>query len=683
VDYAPSRLYAEIQILSADFEDYDNWRSLCASLDEILPLQEEKTRFTLNSDIVRVTERPMVLESSPSESIQKALASASPTFNELSEQEQEEVVQVIAGASLVGQKGEWSEGVHKMRAFGEVSPEGEEELIKALLREGARVEDHRMEVPDYRSTHNLTFGKTFKLQMDGGSIQYIPHSSVGVHPVPTIHHQARVDFQDPKTQAHLTKACRSSFDSTAMGEEDILAFNEQVGGKTVTRLMGIKNKHDEADLRKISNGIEVPKNFLPPYLREGELRKASKSEIEADGSFQQLPDGAYLAGHQYRHWEKMQKAISKDFNRPALRLEWREQDDETGANYRQQALEGALEGSKISESAQDLLLRYPPPLTQASSHQTLERESVPHDGPRSERGQFMVEGLSPEESVQALKKLGACEGICPEVPYGWAYPNGDLRGRVTIKRPEYEAGLRELKIPEGKMLIHGMTGARSGEDSLERLDKIVSYGGLQSIADRRRSGLQVASLSPIGDIASGIDHGVGCSVSNNPAYGSQIFFGLKPETLHRRDVWFSDVDFGGGEDRYGRYNSYAKKIGQENIHASPGHKSRQKHLNGGTEGETNETYLRGGVRLDEVDSIFASWEMSGEVRQRVEEWKKQGKLPKTVRLASYLENQYSQYPEGIGKELPASLQLPSLQEAIKKRADQLQKDSDSKVSYSL
>jgi hypothetical protein len=124
---------------------------------------------------------------------------------------------------------------------------------------------------------------------------------------------------------------------------------------------------------------------------------------------------------------------------------------------------------------------------------------------------------------------------------------------------------------------------------------------------------------------------------------------MKPEVLQRRDLWFSDRDYGGGEDRYKKYTKYAKKIGQGKIYREPDHEARQKHLaEGGVSGHYNEVYLKHEISWDEIDTIFVkaenssfsynsesskkSFDLTQKVTEIVSNAKKDGLLPDSIQV---------------------------------------------------
>lgn len=270
-------------------------------------------------------------------------------------------------------------------------------------------------------------------------------------------------------------------------------------------------------------------------------------------------------------------------------------------------------------------------------HSLSSKKSLPHEAPYSERGVLRVDGLAPAEAVETLNKLGIVDALTPMVPYNLIYRGTHRFGRVL---PQYEplaSGRSALKFPASAMVIHGLTGIGQG-GAVKRLEQIIETGGLKSIAERRRMNISVQSMSPLGDIASGIDMGVPTKIGKTTTYGGTIFFCMKPEILNRRDLWFSNKDFGGGHNRFGEYEAYAVKIGQGSIYTPPSVEARQKHLNSGL-GSTNEAYFKHEISWNEVDTLFVAASLYDEVAKKAAKWRQTGLLPESVRIESFGEQQ--------------------------------------------
>lgn len=251
--------------------------------------------------------------------------------------------------------------------------------------------------------------------------------------------------------------------------------------------------------------------------------------------------------------------------------------------------------------------------------------------PLSEQGVVRLTGKDPKVLVKELEKLKVHKGLCAEVPYDVIYRGSHRYGRVTPLYEPLASGREALKIPDGHMVIHGLTGAGHDGGASKHFDNIVKSGGLKSIAERRRMGITSMTSSPIGDIASGIDMGVPCKVGSSTLFGSGIYFGMHPETLNRRDLWFTDHDFGGGDDRNKQYQAYAKKLGQKSLQEPCPVKGRQKHLDTGL-GNTNEVYFANEISWNDVDTIFADSSVGGDIKKKVAAYKQSGLLPEHIRV---------------------------------------------------
>jgi hypothetical protein len=247
----------------------------------------------------------------------------------------------------------------------------------------------------------------------------------------------------------------------------------------------------------------------------------------------------------------------------------------------------------------------------------------------SERGALKTEGGTPEQTARALRTLGLLGNVEPMVPREITQPYGRF-GRVPIYRDEFLAGENTLAYPEDKMVVHGLTGVNSPQAVTDRVARMVELGGLLSIAERRRSSCKVVTLSPQGDMASGIDHGVPCHIGLVPAYGDEwVTVVMKNEVLERRDIWFAPRDFGPCENRKQLYEGYAKSLEVEGIHSSPKRAARQRHFHTGTERFDNEVYLNGQINWHEIDSLIVSDHphLAGEIKDQFLEAQAAGKMP--------------------------------------------------------
>lgn len=243
----------------------------------------------------------------------------------------------------------------------------------------------------------------------------------------------------------------------------------------------------------------------------------------------------------------------------------------------------------------------------------------------SERGMLRVEGLAPDQAAKALQDFGLHSGLANEVPYDLIYRGTHRFGRVLPHHEPLASGREALKMPDGHMVVHGITGAGGGDAVIKRLEQIVESGGLKSIAERRRMSIEVSSTCPESDTMEGIDMGVPTQIRKDTSYGSHMWLLMHPEVINRRDCFF--VPSGSG------YEAYAKSIGQGTIHDPAPVAGRQKHLDSGL-GGGNEWYFHHEISWNEVDTILVADEIYNQVVSKVSGWKQQGLLPDNVRVTS-------------------------------------------------
>lgn len=212
-------------------------------------------------------------------------------------------------------------------------------------------------------------------------------------------------------------------------------------------------------------------------------------------------------------------------------------------------------------------------------------EYVPHKqaagnqggAPTSQRGRISLYGYTPEEAQAQLEDLGVVAELEPEVPYDII-----MRGprRSGLVAPIHEAYIRgEADLPKTPARIqHGVTGDTSG------LKSILRTGGLMAIEQRYRAGFleKLQTTSSSGDIRSGIDHAVFCTLGHGGACGggSSVQIVMKPNAFLRRDIVLAPQDYGGSETRYPAYRSYLNQMQDAvNITGDATPENKEQHTN--------------------------------------------------------------------------------------------------------
>lgn len=212
-------------------------------------------------------------------------------------------------------------------------------------------------------------------------------------------------------------------------------------------------------------------------------------------------------------------------------------------------------------------------------------EYVPHKqaagnqggAPTSQRGRISFYGYTPEEVHAKLQDLGVVAELEPEVPYDII-----MRGprRSGLVAPIHEAYIRgEADLPKTPARItHGVTGDTSG------LKSILRTGGLMAIEQRYRAGFleKLQTTSSSGDIRSGIDHAVFCTLGQGGACGggSNVQIVIKPNGFLRRDIVLAPQDYGGSETRYPAYRSYLNQMQDAvNITGDATPENKEQHTN--------------------------------------------------------------------------------------------------------
>lgn len=525
------------------------------------------------------------------------------------------------------------------RAFAEVSAgQTEETLINKLCLAGAQVEDHQVEVPDYESRHNISPGKRFSLAQGDKSIHYVPHYSAGEKQVETYSHRATIDFSRPEVKDALKQVAKEERLNRAFSiQNTFMVGSYNPDGQWIEYC---KNLPPGSGMAKLYEQASRGQAYAQEEMKDLKITvRPSNQEEMLKAGYREIDNDRWVNKAIYRSFKDECAQIDKWGKQPNITVSWDKQGGQ-GQEFDQtrfrSSVHAKIQHSRVPQQLQGLLRRAQLIPSDRKVEKHIKREHRGQGAPSSERGRLVLQGYTPKEAVDALQNLDACKGITPKVPMGWAYPDRKPIGRVSPVHAEY-AEKPAPAMPDGNMVVHGMTGVQEQDTAMERFTRMVSAGGLRSISERRRAGINVTSLSPIGDIASGIDTGVACSVLDAPHHGHHLFFALKPDVIKRRDLWFSDRDFGACEDRYDKYNDYARSIGQARIHKPASHRARQKHLDHGCKSIGNELYLKHGVSLDEIDTVYVDGGDSfySRVHKQVADWRAKGLFPENVRVLPF------------------------------------------------
>lgn len=225
-----------------------------------------------------------------------------------------------------------------------------------------------------------------------------------------------------------------------------------------------------------------------------------------------------------------------------------------------------------------------------------EKVIMKNKSPISEQGKLTIRFKDPKKLPEILNQL-AHIGIIS-----------------SYHKPPQEIGYhhdiclqsKHIKLPKNHLVIHGLTGTDTHNQALHRLKQMVTQPGILSQSERRRKKLEVYSMSPIGDIVSGLDWAVPATINTYPSYGKHIFFVVSPSVLQRQHLFFAPCDFGGGKNRFHQYNDYAKSLGQTSFleAISPQHKT--KHLNNIQNMPYNEVWFKHSLAWQEITHVLVS-----------------------------------------------------------------------------
>lgn len=539
---------------------------------------------------------------------------------------------LLASATEPSTREQWRDGPPRFSHFAELPESSEEELIKRLLAAGARVEDNQMELPGYRSQHKLEAGKRFSLELEDGTlIHYVPHGSVGVAEQTSRTHTLEFSITDQEKNKLLTQLGKH-YGAQKINLEDYLEVKR--GGR---RRLAHRSEYDQATWRAMEKAADEEwwykgEAISVPY----EYQIADHLGLRSIGH-----NGLCLERHQAHEYELARAELHKcpaDFKLQELELKG---EDAEQALARLQKQINQKQFATFSHPVLRELVENKFSKRQVTPWAS-SRDRVEHRAPASERGQLRVEHADAATAVKHLNQLGITGALTAKVDYEKIYRGPRRQGRVHVLHPEYTEEKVKPKLKKNHMLLHGMTGVSTNAQALTRLDNIVEAGGLKSISERRRMNIAARSMSPKGDIASGIDMAVPCKVGDHPAYGAnKICFAMRPEALKRRDLFFAPCDYGASKTRYDQYQKYARSIGQQHMYDPPDHQARTRHLNKGLD-SSNEAWLKHEINWDEIDTVFVADQdgspasgLVSQVKARIQKYQQQGLIPEHVRVEGY------------------------------------------------
>lgn len=568
------------------------------------------------------------------------------------------------------------DGKPRWHAFADVTQEQEAALMEILRSQKAKVRANPMELPTYYASRyhsKLSGGKRLSLKVGEDQwIHYVPHHELGEKKATEHRHRAHIKFPPQFFQDE---------------EDRIQAQLDQVAAPLDQLRMKVRGPHrilcrlpaDEEQRQLIMDATGSGESIKVGWI------EASYENVTADdlvtGGYQPLDDQRWAPRRSVNIHAEASKALAWLRENPAQTLEWQSRTAHAPESVEQQHSQATTHQERQARANRNkmtqTLRRHMgqqdcPPRAHAMVHNHAERyytheheaqqlmKEIPHVAPMSERGVLKFENLTPYEAIAHMERLGMSRGLSERVPYQNIYHNRARRlGRVTPHHEDYTSGEENISLPEGHMFLHALTGARDQTAVLERLDAMQSAGGLKSTSERRRMGILVKSLSPIGDTSCGVDQGVPTKIGDDSAYDSPILFAMSPDLIKRRDMFFADHNFGSGPSNYTKFTAYAEQIGQERIHKPASHVARQHHLENGL-GPSNEAYLKHQIAWEEMDTVFVREDLYQAVKEKIDGWKKSKQMPHRLRVVSVP-------PADMGKHTKTG----KLQKLIRKRALQL------------
>jgi hypothetical protein len=534
-------------------------------------------------------------------------------------------------------------------SFAEIGETDDSTVVAALIAHAGHAEANELEFPVYDSRHSLHAGTAITATVDGVSVRYVPHNGTTGQP----YQHTSTEYQFPQGAALRALALQHAHDN------DAEQYSVHAKDLYVCERNGVVDG--------LVDRYSVPSNALRA-IGMGDTSVVEESWEGDEMTYRRMTGEEHetLLPKTWTALPNNRWVLTADMEEHAAEHERIADLIYTGLVEQPLSVPYNAAQSDIANRFEAFAERFPEwsahgerlfALATSADAATITHEHVEQRAPFSERGKLVVEGATPVQTAKVLAKLGLARRPCKHIPPTLVYPDTERTGRIAPRHPDAARGLARTRPPENEMVIHGLTGVQSPEQALTRFERLVENGGLKSIAERRRQAISVNSLSPIGDIASGIDTGVPCKIGSTPEYGQHIFLGMRPDILDRRDVWFAPRDFGGCETRYDRYNDYARELGQRRFFDPPSTSARKTHLESSERGQSNEVYFKNEVRWSDVDTVFVDHTIASQVAEYVAAQQANGVLPATLRVQNV--------DEAYG----------SLEQAITQRAQTLQTSS--------
>jgi hypothetical protein len=529
--------------------------------------------------------------------------------------------------------------------------EQEDRVVEQIKALGGKLVPYEPGFPSYNDKLSRLQNWKWSLKVGDSTVSYVPRKiAADFHVQQGYRNEAKFNIS-PTLAAKMRERLQEKIEPQCIGPEEMVVIPGRWGGERVAPISleyvspQTRNLVQEA----ISTGqpVDIP---LGTWAGVGENQKVTVRQ--AGGNDEQLLGENWMqVGERWlygesliRHYQKLLEGID-EVEGSSYYSQWEATDDQWDSEAKSHYIRNLklCQGEKTianpSSPLGDLIdagllddvvqVKSEPNYTQAEQ-QT----------PLSEQRRLTIDGPDMQEAETILKKIGCVQKAAESVPYNMAYDSPNRSGPLIQKHPDYLQNNLSPRMPAGCMITHGMTGVRDKEAALERFENIVRAGGMKSTAQRRQMGIRVNSLSPIGDTLSGIDDGVPASIGPDCNYNEWVVFAFKPEILERAQIWFANTDYGGGHNRFAEYDAYARGIGQESFRLPPSHQSRQKHLSEGVMGhEDNEVYFAGGIRWEEIDSVYVRNDSGDnfyqELMARIQSWQQEGLLPKDLHVAPY------------------------------------------------
>lgn len=317
------------------------------------------------------------------------------------------------------------------------------------------------------------------------------------------------------------------------------------------------------------------------YTFDKKLKKKILRQINIEGAFMDYWYARNIALPRFKHLLGKQIFIQKEI------ISYETVTKSHRKSSWERAFKRALENNNVSYDI-DVIVKVM--WKNRNKYLHIEEESICNQAPLSEKGHLKVWIKSSQNKV--LQELAT---------FGIISSSKNIESSSGYVH-QYQK--EKISLPSNHLIIHGMTGCNEVNSAASRLESMTKQSGILSQKQRRDRNIHIKTMSPLGDMASGLDWAVPATITTHPVYGNYIFFVLNPKLLTRKYMFFAPKDFGGGKNRLHEYNNYASKLGTRDIRTPLTSKQKREHIKNIPNLKDNEVWFDHSVDWEDITHII-------------------------------------------------------------------------------